>query len=784
MRKVLLLSFLFLWAIHAQSQIKPDCQKLLNEGDTLINRSSAPLGEALKKYLLALNCDSKLAGSVSPKIQNVFDRIKVQQDELSKSLNQLKKNISAFYWRDAVKNWENEEPGYLPFRLMQEALRIDPKNDSLQLFLDNFLDYASDRNFEKAIVYEWIDSTKVKSLTTLVLTNNPQKVNLKTLNLNKLYGEDLLYNIKPVFNELGLDRPYLDDYNFFSKDAFTYSPNGQFIAILVQGEKRPELHLFDLEKNATLLKKFDSIKISTSYDEGLVMIDFKDHYRFSPHSNFLAFIAKEEKRNILRLVNTRNGGDTIASFPGIALSSRLETSGSYDKSYAFSPDESCLTFMTRNGKNMDLNLYDIHSGDVRKLPFLAYAGSNPERIYIANDSYKFGTTGNLLAVLSQESIGNKKTLQILDVSKKKMPTVLLIHNIIYSDHEKYTKAGQGVISFDNYGNDRLSKSFTFSPNGKSIAALSEDGNGPSLRVFNLESTYEEQIHIKNLLPMMGLYVGVNNTDSSYSFESSYQFSPNGKYIAAYTGSQEDSEIKVFDCKTGNQIFSSFKLGAAIKNDSLNYFSFNFSTDSRYFLLITNKGDSMRVEIFDVIKDSISKKIGISSQTTNPTNLGFGFSPKCNFFYESRGKEIVIYGLKNTDSNFNLPKYTISQFANNQPRYLLTSQFSPDSAEKYLLLCNYSKDSASVDVFNSQSGNLITHQEIMGYPSRRRDYESNISMEFSSSFKFSPTGRYIALLKGKLRYIEIYDLQTGALIRKIKHQAKIDDFLFLPNLVLN
>ena len=77
---------LILLPVLGQTQaIKPDCEAMLQKGDALMQQADPPLQDALKEYLNALNCNSKLAGEVGPKIQTVFKLIEEQKIQSDKN---------------------------------------------------------------------------------------------------------------------------------------------------------------------------------------------------------------------------------------------------------------------------------------------------------------------------------------------------------------------------------------------------------------------------------------------------------------------------------------------------------------------------------------------------------------------------------------------------------------------------------------------------------------------------------------------------------------------------
>ena len=83
LRNIMLLACIFFIAVssvHAQLTPKhPICNEMLDEGDRHVKDEN--FDEALKAYLNALNCDSKLAGMVGPRIDSVFQLIKDQKQQ-------------------------------------------------------------------------------------------------------------------------------------------------------------------------------------------------------------------------------------------------------------------------------------------------------------------------------------------------------------------------------------------------------------------------------------------------------------------------------------------------------------------------------------------------------------------------------------------------------------------------------------------------------------------------------------------------------------------------------
>ena len=66
---------------------KPICQNMIREGNRELAAENPNLDAALKAYLNALNCDSKLAGTVGPLIDSVFTLIQAQKQEAQDNLN-------------------------------------------------------------------------------------------------------------------------------------------------------------------------------------------------------------------------------------------------------------------------------------------------------------------------------------------------------------------------------------------------------------------------------------------------------------------------------------------------------------------------------------------------------------------------------------------------------------------------------------------------------------------------------------------------------------------------
>jgi|GEM_PF-735428 len=140
------LSSLFLitgLSLAAQEPARPVCSEMIQEGKN--EESAGNLDAALKAYLNALNCDSKLAGTVGPRIDTVFTLIQQQkktaeynqelaerrlvevekQKNIVNSLNDLREFRSwGDMWFDN-QNWEKAADNY------KRAAAIDPNDPYL-----------------------------------------------------------------------------------------------------------------------------------------------------------------------------------------------------------------------------------------------------------------------------------------------------------------------------------------------------------------------------------------------------------------------------------------------------------------------------------------------------------------------------------------------------------------------------------------------------------------------------------------------------------------------------
>lgn len=126
---------LILLPISASTQVaKPDCPRMLERGDRLLAQRNPPLEKVLQAYLNALNCGSKLSGTVGPKIQAVFELIEKQKkSELaSRRLAQRRQREAEAATQEAERISRSNLNGLTALRLNKtnpaQALRLAEMN--------------------------------------------------------------------------------------------------------------------------------------------------------------------------------------------------------------------------------------------------------------------------------------------------------------------------------------------------------------------------------------------------------------------------------------------------------------------------------------------------------------------------------------------------------------------------------------------------------------------------------------------------------------------------------
>ena len=145
MRKPLIILLLsFSLPVLSQAQAKqPICQNMIADGKKA--EENGDLQIAMQAYLNALNCDSKLADVLGPRINQLFAKIEQQKNEaeFNKRLAQQKQREAENYARtvlanDLVSKVQAVNDRTASFRLLEMAASIQPDNPRvMQGLFDN-----------------------------------------------------------------------------------------------------------------------------------------------------------------------------------------------------------------------------------------------------------------------------------------------------------------------------------------------------------------------------------------------------------------------------------------------------------------------------------------------------------------------------------------------------------------------------------------------------------------------------------------------------------------------
>ncbi len=329
-----------------------------------------------------------------------------------------------------------------------------------------------------------------------------------------------------------------------SNRSYRFSENSNYLVVLIN-PKNPKLILFDTETKQEI-KTFENLALSNTHTYN---VNYKDSYRFSKNSNYLAVMTNSENPKLI-LFDTETKQE-VEIFENLAKSySNRKNKYNYECSYRFSKSSNYLVVIT-NFENPKLILFDTKTKqEVKIFENLAISenlnfNDSGEDSYSYDYSYHFSENSNYLVVLM-----NTYNPKLILFDTKTQQEVKTFENISKSNY------------YGDYGDDSYSyrNSYHFSENSNLLVILTQEHSQEysesypdKLILFEIQT--KQIIQIFDDITSSYLYQNDNDSYNQESFYDSYRFSKNSNFLAVltrYETSREENfmlKLVLFDIQT-------------------------------------------------------------------------------------------------------------------------------------------------------------------------------------------------------------------------------------------
>lgn len=404
-----LLSLLFPCLNFSQTRqvlpLKPDCDSLLHAGDK--HMSGKRLELAMQCYLGALNCDSRLAGQIGPRIDLVFKGIKQQKDDAIEAKNQAeteaRRNLAsdlAYKSKTALRDGDRTTA----FRLAELAYRyVDAHNYKVtQALIDAY--YCNEVEGKSPLFWNAVIDQGGYTTGLTAYSANGKRLATVSIDLDHMLKVKVrdMETCKVVYTYQSVT----DELTSISLTAMAFSPDA---AILALGFEKGAIKVIDLNQKKEL-RSFtghsdqvnclgfapDAQWLASGADDGkMILWDWRE--------GRIHQVISRNFGDVRALLFTHDGKSLIANGPDYASAVLWntvtgDTVRSFDgkkgavKCLAYSENKELLATGTSDG---EVFIWKVKTGE-KLFEFI----DNKDVIH----SIAFSPDGNLLAAGSENSV--------------------------------------------------------------------------------------------------------------------------------------------------------------------------------------------------------------------------------------------------------------------------------------------------------------------------------------------------------------------------------------------
>lgn len=349
---------------------------------------------------------------------------------------------------------------------------------------------------------------------------------------------------------------YADSYLNSYKDSYCFGPKGKHIAFLVRQEQGLKCEVFALDGEREYRNVLLSQLLAESSKRSDDSYTYRDSYKFSGGEEHLALLVQNNRAvdlHVYALKGPQKYSEVLLPPMMLAESSSYQTGRNYSASFHFVKDGGYIACLIRQNDSIRCQVLVIdkdpkfekvilsaplapeygnyyvhfseygeyiaftiqHTGAKRYQIFSLQKNENYRQLLISDPgavgSYKFSKGRKCIAYLMRQNEQVNCHISSLEVRTKKLGTT-----IIKSDYSSYTAI------YEPYRN-----SFRFDSTGKYLAFLTSNDQGILCRVgaITADLNYQE---VCSSSPLAKRSKDPQNT--VFSYEDSYRFSNEGKYI--------------------------------------------------------------------------------------------------------------------------------------------------------------------------------------------------------------------------------------------------------------